>query len=114
MVAIKEREEARLRAGRALDAAEADVVARAPDVAQVPEQLLEPERRALADGRQLRGLEVREAEGGQVCVLCGKGGEPGDHNRELVQDQGKRLAEEDQIRVAGEVGMSDFAAAEAE
>ena len=41
VVAVKEREEARLRTSGALDAAEADVVARTLEVAKVPEQLLQ-------------------------------------------------------------------------
>ena len=74
MVAFEEGQEARLSSSRALDTAESDIVSRALDIAQVHEELVDPERGAFADGRQLGGLEVREAEGGEGAVFDCEGG----------------------------------------
>ena len=46
---------------------------------------LEPERGALADRGELRGLEVRETERGEVAVLLGKRREAVDHDGELSE-----------------------------
>ena len=66
---------------------------------------LEPERGALADGGELRGLEVREAERGEVAVLLGKRREAVDHDGELLEEEREGLADEDEVCVA-EVCMS--------
>lgn len=80
MVAIEQSEEASLCASGALDTTEADVIAGALQVAQIPEQLLlipfyvndqppgdtfdpylEPQGRTLADSGELCRLEVSES-----------------------------------------------------
>ena len=69
VVAVEERQERRLRAGRPLHAAEFQRRDAVLDLFQVDRQVLRPQRRALADGRELRGLEVRVAERRQVLPL---------------------------------------------
>lgn len=102
VVAVKQGEERGLRSGRALDATEAEVVLCPPEVAQIPQELLEPERRALADRRQLGRLEVGEAERRQRAVLLGKGSEARDDGRELVEQEREAVAQEDEVGVAAE------------
>lgn len=100
MIAVEQREEARLGSGRALDTSEPDIIARTLQVAEVPEEFLEPQSCALSDGRQLRGLEVCEAEGGQVAVLLRKLGKAINDYGELLDEEVKSLANEDEICVA--------------
>ena len=69
VVAVEEREERRLRAGRPFHAAELERGDAMLDLLQIDHQVLRPERRALADGRELRRLEVRVAERRQVLPL---------------------------------------------
>jgi len=104
VVTIKEGKERGLGAGRALDATEAEVVACARQVAQVPEKLLEPKRSPLADGRQLGRLEVGEAERRQVLVLLGEGRQARDDGRELVEQEREAVAQEDEVGVTARSG----------
>ena len=62
VVALEQLEEARLRAGRPLHAAQRQVREAEVEVREVEHEVLHPERRALADGGELRRLEVRVAE----------------------------------------------------
>ena len=71
---------------------------------------LEPQRRALADGRELRGLEVSEPERGQVAVLVREVREAVDDDRELAEEERQGFADEDQVRVASRFGTSCSAA----
>ena len=100
MVPIEESEEARLRPGRTLYTAETQVVPRSLEIAQIPQQLLNPECGALTDGRQLCRLEVRESQCWEVAVFLGEGGEAGDDDGEFGQEEGEALAEEDEVGVA--------------
>ena len=58
-LAVEELQEGGLRAGGALEAAEAQLVHERLQRAQVAQQVLNPERRALAHSGQLRALHVR-------------------------------------------------------
>ena len=60
---------------------------------------MEPECGALPNGRQLRGLEVGETEGGQVAVLVRKVSEAVDDDRKLLQKKRQGFADEDQVGV---------------
>ena len=63
VVAAEESEEAGLRAGRALRAAERRASSRPMfEFLQVEDEIVTPQARPLADGRELSRLEVREAE----------------------------------------------------
>ena len=76
VVAGEQREEARLRAGRPLDAAAAQPVAsRCSISARSSDEVLRPEAGALADRRELRRLEVGVGEAGQGAVAPGEVGE---------------------------------------
>jgi hypothetical protein len=103
MVPIKQSQKARLRPRRPLHAPKSNILPRPLQIPQVHQQLLDPQRRALADGRELRGLEVREAERGEVTILSGEGGETVDDDGELLDEEGECGAEEDEVCVAGEV-----------
>jgi hypothetical protein len=62
---------------------------------------LYPERSPLSDRRELRGLEVGESEGGEVRVLGCEHGKARNDERELVEYEGQRVPEEDEVRIAG-------------
>lgn len=100
MVTVKESEETALGTGGTLDAAEAEVIAGAGNVPEIPQQFLDPKSRALANGRELRRLEVGKAEGGKILVLLGKRRQTVNHDCELGQQQRETLTEEDQVGVA--------------
>ena len=104
MVAAEEVEEAGLRAGGALDAAEGEVPLQAVELFEVQEHLLEPEAGALADGRQLRGLEVGGAELGLRAVLHREVGQAGHHAAEARADELEGLAGLDEVGVVADVG----------
>jgi hypothetical protein len=65
VVAVEEREERRLRAGGALHAAEGQRGDAMLEIGEVEHEVLHPQRGALADGGELRRLQVRVAEAGQ-------------------------------------------------
>lgn len=103
MVTVKQSKEASLRARRALDTTEAEIVSCALDVAQIPEQFLfprtvgsgcihrlnkrspylNPECGTLPDGCQLGGLEMRESERREVAVLLRERRKAVDHGCEF-------------------------------
>ena len=64
VVTIKKLQEAGLRTCGALDATEAKVVACTAQVTQIPQQVLDPQRRTFTHGRKLRRLHVRESKRG--------------------------------------------------
>jgi hypothetical protein len=72
MVSVKQSQEASLSARSAFHTTEAKIVTGPLEIAQVPKELLDPERRALPDGSELRGLKVREPEGCEVPILRGE------------------------------------------
>lgn len=100
MVTLKQLQKARLRPRRPLDASEPNVRIRPLDIPQIPEQLLDPEGRSLADGDELGRLEVRPPECGEGAVLLGPGGESVDDDGELGEEELKAPAEEDEVGVA--------------
>lgn len=100
VVAVEEREEAGLSTGRALDAAETEIRSSALKVAQVPEELLDPQGRSFSDGGELSRLEVGESQGRQVAVLLGKVGQSGDDRGKFGQKEVQALPQEDEVGVA--------------
>jgi hypothetical protein len=70
VVAVEELEERGLRARRALDAAETQRGFGVLELLERLHEVLDPQRRALADRRRLRGLVVRESERRQRAVLA--------------------------------------------
>lgn len=100
MIAVEQGQERTLRSGRALHTSETQVRPRSLKVSQVPQQLLDPKSSSLSDRRQLCGLEVGEAESGKVSVLLGEGGQAGNDNGELGEEDVQTLSEEDEVGVA--------------
>ncbi len=106
VVPVKQCQKASLRSGRPFDAPKAEIVPRALEVAQVPQELLDPQCRALADGGELSGLEVGETKGRERTVFLCEGGETRDDGRELGEEEVEALAEEEEVGVAVEQGVS--------
>ena len=100
MVTVEQGQERTLRSGRALHTSETQIRPGSLKVSQVPQQLLDPKSSSLSDRRELGGLEVGEAEGGEVSVLLGEGGQAGDHDGELGEEDVETLSEEDEVGVA--------------
>ena len=103
VIAVEEGEERGLGAGGALDAAELESGDAVLELVEVDGEVLGPERRPLADGGELGGLEVGVAEGGQVLPLQGEGAEGIDHIREPPAQQRHRVAHDDQVGVVDDV-----------
>ena len=103
VVAVEELEEAGLRAGRPLDPQELQLGEPLLDLAQVEDQLVAPERRALADRHELRRLEVGVAQAGQRLVPLGEPCQGVDRGGRLVADDLQRRADQDQVGVVGDV-----------
>ncbi len=103
VIPLEQREKARLGAGRPLDAQEFQLPQPVLDFLEVKDQLMAPERRALAHRDQLRGLEVGVAEAGQVLPASGEVGQGVDRADDPVADQSERLSDQDQVGVVGDV-----------
>ena len=95
MIALEQLEKARLGSGRSLHAAKRQSPEPIVDVFDVEHQILHPERCSLADRRELRGLEVRVAEGRLIAPLLGEGCEgANDVEDPAAQDRRVRAASE--------------------
>ena len=102
-VAVKQGEEARARAGRALAAEEFEVAELKLQLLKIHQQVLRPERGALADGRRLCGLKVRVGERRLRLVRLGKVRERLNDVHQQAADLLKRLAHEDDVRVVADI-----------
>jgi len=102
-VALKERDEAGLRAGRAAAAKKADGSGRVVQLLEVEQQVLQPQGRALAHGRELRWLEMGVAETGHGGVAVGKIAEIAHDGQQLSAQIAQRVAVEDEIGVVGHI-----------
>lgn len=76
VVPVEDLKEAGLRSRRALDTAEAQLVAHSLHGAEIHHQVLDPDACSLAHRRQLCGLEMGVAETWQVLPFSGKIAEP--------------------------------------
>ena len=103
LVAVEQLHEGGLRAGRALAAEHAQVLDAVFDLAEVHQQLVHPERRALADGGQLRRLEVGEAEGRLRLVRVGELRELVQNGRELFAHEQQTLADLNDVGVVADI-----------
>ncbi len=103
-VAVEERDERGLRPRRPLAAEEAELVRAAGHLAVVEHEVLEPETGALADGRRLGRLEMREAEAGEVAVLPGEAREAADDAHDAARHEPEPFAHDDQVRVVADEG----------
>ena len=116
MVAAKQGQKARLRAGRAFDAAEPKCRQPVFDFIEVKNKVITPQARPLANGRQLGRLEVRESECRQVAPAFGKACQCVDDANQAVAEQLQSRPHQDQIGVVGDVAaggpkMNDVAGA---
>jgi hypothetical protein len=66
-------------------------------------EVLKPKRRAFADRRELRGLEVREADARKVAAAQREGAKAAQRRPQLAPDLVQSLAIDDEIRVVGDV-----------
>ena len=87
VVAVEEGQEARLGAGRPLDAEEFQVGDPPLDFAEVEDQLIAPEGRPLADRHELGGLEVGVAQAREILPASREVGQGVDRADEPVADQ---------------------------
>jgi hypothetical protein len=97
MVSLKDGQETALGTGCSLDTAERvhNLIALGLEVAQVAEQVGDPQTRTLADGDELGGLTVGVSEAGEVAVLHGESSQTLDDGRKLGKDEVEGIAKED-------------------
>ena len=76
---------------------------------EIEHQVVAPQRRALADGRRLRRLQVRHSQAGKVAILLGEACENVDDLHKPAADEVDRFANLNEIGVVG-----DFARRRAE
>lgn len=103
MVAIEDLEKRGLGSGGAFDAAETDIIAGTGKIAQVKEEILEPEAGTLANGSELRGLVVGVAEGGEIFLFESELGELVNNGCEFGKDNVEALTEKDEVGIVGAV-----------
>src|SRR5207244_4734712 len=103
VVAGEQGQEARLRAGRALDPAKTQVLQPRLDFVEVEDEVVTPQAGAFSDGRELGRLEVRVAERRFRPPGFGEAGQGVDHADELVAEYPQPVAHQDQVGVVGGV-----------
>ncbi len=99
MVALEQVQETRLGAGCPLGPSGLQARQAVLELPEVQHQVVRPQTRPLADRRQLRRLQVGEAEAGQVAIPPGELGQPIDHRHQPGADQLKRLSEQQQVGI---------------
>lgn len=108
VVASEDSQERSLGSRGSLGTAETKVVPGAGEVAEIPEEVLEPEAGTLANGGKLGGLVVSVAKGSEVFVLNGEFAEFVDYIGEFGEDYIEALFEEDQVCIVGAVTASSY------
>ena len=103
LVAAEQLEERGLRAGRALRAEQLQARQAELQLVDIHEQLVDPQRRALAHGCELGGLQMGVAEAGRVLPAVGKGREVPHDLHGLLHHELRGLAQDDEIRVVADV-----------
>ena len=103
LIAVKQGKEARARAGRALAAEELEIAELKLQLLKIHQQILRPERGALADSRRLCGLKVRVGERRLRLVRLGEVGQRLDDVHQQAADLRKRLAHENDIGIVADV-----------
>lgn len=116
VVAAEERQVAGLGACRALGATTAQVVATVCHLAQILEELLQPQAGPLADGGELGGLEVRVSQARRVAVAGGEGRQIAHHRCQPAGEQIERFSDDQGVGVvdhehAGRAQVQDAASA---
>lgn len=95
VVTSEDSQERSLGSRGSLGTAETKVVAGTGEVAEIPEEVLEPEAGTLANSGKLGGLVVSVAKGSKVFVLDGEFAEFMDYIGEFGEDDIEALFEED-------------------
>lgn len=108
MVASEDSQERSLGSRGSLGTAETKVVPGAGEVAEIPEEVLQPEAGTLANGGKLGGLVVSVAKGSEVFVLDGEFAEFVDYIGEFGEDYIEALFEENQVCIVGAVTTSSY------
>lgn len=90
----------------ALDTTEAQVVASTLEVAQIHQQILDPQTSTLAHSHQLCGLSVSESQTRQVLVLPGELRQLIDDNGQLGNEDVETVAEQNEVGVVSAVARS--------
>ena len=103
VIAAEEGEKTGLRAGRALDAAEAQRFQTMLEFVQIENEIVAPQTGAFADGRELGRLKMRETERGQIAPARGEAGQRVDDADEPIAQQPQTLAHQDQIGIVGDI-----------
>jgi hypothetical protein len=99
VVTVEDLQERRLSTGGTLDTTEAQVITGTLEVAQIHQQILDPETSTLANGHELGGLTVSEAQTRKVLVLLSELGQLVDDNGQLGDEDVETVTEQDQIGV---------------
>jgi hypothetical protein len=103
VVALEQRQERGLRAGRALDAPEREAPLELVQVRQVQGEVLDPERGALAERGRLGRLQVRQPEDRPRLPLEREGAESAQHVDELHAHEREPVAQDHEVGVVGDV-----------
>lgn len=106
VVTVEDLEERGLSTSGTLDTTEAQVITRPLQVAQIHQQVLNPQRCTLANRHELCGLSVGETQAGQVFVFLGESGQLVNHNGELGNEDVETITKEDKVGVIGTVARS--------
>ena len=106
VITVEDLEEGGLSTSGTLDTTEAQVITRPFQVAQIHQQVLDPQGCTLANRHELCGLPVGETQTRQVLVFIGKCGQLVNHNGELGDEDVETVTEEDKIGVVGAVARS--------
>lgn len=114
MVTVEDGQKRSLGSGGSLGSTEAEVVAGTGEVAEVPEEVLEPEAGTLADSGELCRLVVGVPQGSEVFMLDGKLGEFVNYVGEFGEHNFETLFEEDEICIVGAVTAGSYADTESE
>ena len=102
MVAVEQFHEAGLSSGGSLDTAHGDAFDLFFDAFDVEREILKIERKALADGRQLCGLVMREAEGRHIFVFFRIFREDSGNFEEFAENDSESVAHLDDLCVVGD------------
>lgn len=106
VITIEDLQERGLGARGALHATEAEVIAGTLEVAQVHQQVLNPQASTLANGDQLSRLTVSETQAREVLVLPGKLRQLVNDNGQLGDEDVETVPEQDQVSIVSAVARS--------
>jgi len=103
VIALEDLKERSLSTGGTLDTTETQVITGALEVAQIHQQILNPQTSTLTDSDELSGLTVGETQARQVLVLLGELRKLVDDDSQLGDQNIETITKQDQIRIIGTV-----------